>query len=79
MQRSPTDRIEFRTVRGLLIGDTLLRDMPAGETGSELVGFEEPAAQREWVILIYRDETGELTAASVMDRAQFKPGDFSAL
>jgi hypothetical protein len=56
VQRAPTETIEFRTVRGLLIADTLLRDVPDREAADPFVGFEEPAAERDWVIQIYRDE-----------------------
>jgi hypothetical protein len=76
VQRSPTDSIEFKTVKGLLIGDMLLRDVPDRDAAQTFVGLEE-RTERDWIIQIYRDQAGELTAVRVIDRAQFKPGDFS--
>ena len=76
MQREPTMTLKFKTVRGLLIADTLLRDVAEREAADRFVAFEE-LTEREWIIQVYRDEKGKLSAVRLFDSALVKPGDFS--
>jgi hypothetical protein len=74
---NPPEVKNFRTIRGLLIGDTLLRDIVPErvELAKELTGFEE-AIESDWRIEINRDEDRRLTHILVVDVAHESEGSF---